>query len=276
MSLSRLCPGLGGGVATRATSSGAPAGGGAAFANEWSIECDGTGDFMEAAVSVDFYALSVWFKPDSTYTQTGPIGCVVGFDAQKGVYLGGDLVGILDPEKEIIDVASLDRTENWAYASTGALTIDTNWHHIAVSWRASSATNSGSAGYDVWLDGVKVGNDYGKYYGSSMTSPYAITQIRAGDTEVDSTSHNPYYPFAGHIDEVAIFDAILSDANIATLYNSGNGAIDLSEESFYGDCTGWWRMGDNNGGTGTTVTDVKSGNDGTLTNTDQFVEVVPS
>ena len=39
----------------------------------------------------------------------------------------------------------------------------------------------------------------------------------------------------------------------------------------------WWRMGDNDNGTGTTITDQGSGgNDGTLTNGPTFSSSVPS
>ena len=91
---------------------------------------------------------------------------------------------------------------------------------------------------------------------------------------------NAYFP--GLIDEVAIFGSALSDGgvstgatasgDIATVYNSGvpGDIASLSPVS-------WWRMGDNDGGTGTTVTDQGSGsNNGTLTNGPTFSSTVPS
>jgi len=79
------------------------------------------------------------------------------------------------------------------------------------------------------------------------------------------------YPFPGLLDEISVFSSALSDADVATIYNSGvpGDLTDLSP-------AGWWRMGDNDGGTGSTVTDQGSGsNDGTL-NGATFEEDVPS
>ena len=61
-------------------------------------------------------------------------------------------------------------------------------------------------------------------------------------------------------------------SNISSIYNSGvpNDISSLSPLH-------WWRMGDNNSGTGTTITDQGSGsNDGTLTNGPTFSSDVPS
>ena len=52
--------------------------------------------------------------------------------------------------------------------------------------------------------------------------------------------------------------ALNNDGNIVAIgapYNSGNGAIDLSTYN----PTVWWRMGDNNGGTGTTISNEGTG-----------------
>lgn len=79
--------------------------------------------------------------------------------------------------------------------------------------------------------------------------------------------------FEGLIDELAYTsNTALSAAQILSIYNSGVPA-DLSSYS----PVGWWRMGDNDGGTGTTVTDQGSGsNDGTLTNGPTFSTNIPS
>ena len=74
------------------------------------------------------------------------------------------------------------------------------------------------------------------------------------------------------IDEVSFFNSALSASNVADIYNSGvpNDISSLSP-------VGWWRMGDNNSGSGTTITDQGSGgNDGTLTNGPTFSTTVPS
>jgi len=74
------------------------------------------------------------------------------------------------------------------------------------------------------------------------------------------------------IDEAAYFSTALSAAQITAIYNSGDPA-NLAPYS----PVGWYRMGDNDGGTGTTITDQGSGgNDGTLINAPTFSTNVPT
>ena len=78
-------------------------------------------------------------------------------------------------------------------------------------------------------------------------------------------------PFGGELDEISLFDSDKS-ANIATIYNSGV-PTDLTSLS----PVNWYRMGDNDGATGTTITDLGSGsNNGTLINGPTFTTNVPS
>jgi hypothetical protein len=77
--------------------------------------------------------------------------------------------------------------------------------------------------------------------------------------------------FDGNLDEFAVFDGELSAAQIVEIYNAGTPAslTSYSPEA-------WWRMGDNDGGTGTTITDQGSGgNDATLVNDPTFSASTP-
>ena len=78
--------------------------------------------------------------------------------------------------------------------------------------------------------------------------------------------------YNGLMDEVSIFNSELSSSVVSAIYNSGAPA-DLTSYS----PVGWWRMGDNDSGTGTTITDQGSGgNDATLVNGSTFSTTVPS
>ena len=83
---------------------------------------------------------------------------------------------------------------------------------------------------------------------------------------------NQYFGYGNIlIDEVAVWNTN-QDSNISTIYNSGVPG-DLTSLS----PVGWWRMGDNDGASGTTITDQGSGsNNGTLTNGPTFSTTVPS
>ena len=253
--------GLGGGRSS--TSSGAPSGGGGGgFANEYSVDLDGVDDYMALDTgSISLYGFSIWFKCDSTISaSSGVKGVLLG---QSGTSYFLALVGNItgDFSNELITIRAFAQN-SFAYTSASA-TISTDWHHVVAAWSTSAATTGGN-GYDIYLDGNKVGNDAGS---STPSSPYTIGSIafRIGQRQ------NGGYPFAGLIDEVSIFTSTLSASNIATLYNSGTPG-DISSLSPFG----WWRMGDNNSGSGTTITDQGSGgNDGTLTNGPTFSTNVP-
>ena len=77
--------------------------------------------------------------------------------------------------------------------------------------------------------------------------------------------------FDGNLDEFAIFDGDKTGI-VSTLYNDGVPA-DLTGLS---GLEHWWRMGDNDGGTGTTVTDQAGDENATLQNGAAFQEDVPS
>ena len=74
------------------------------------------------------------------------------------------------------------------------------------------------------------------------------------------------------IDEVALFNTALSASDITSIYNSGAPG-DISSLN----PVGWWRMGDNNSGSGTTITDKgRGGNDGTFVGGPTFSTDVPA
>ena len=81
--------------------------------------------------------------------------------------------------------------------------------------------------------------------------------------------------FEGNIDEVALFDDVMTQAQASAIYNSGT-PTDLSGESYL---LGYWRNGDTAGtSVYPTIEDYSAnGNDGTMTNmaSGDIVTVVP-
>jgi len=111
------------------------------------------------------------------------------------------------------------------------------------------------------LDGVKVGNIYDTRGGSAPTP--ALFTLASGTEFRIGQRGNAAFPYAGKIDEVAIFGSTISAGDVTAIYNSGVPA-DLTSLS----PVGWWRMGDGTeAGSGTTIYDMSSNsNNGTLTN----------
>ena len=123
--------------------------------------------------------------------------------------------------------------------TSGVAVSNDSWYNIIIIRDASDSIN-------VYVDGTS--------YGSG---------VRSGTLTCGTLNH-PSYAYEGLIDEVAMWDSDQT-TNLASI--SG-------EPSNLGTLTPlhWWRMGDNDPGTGTTITDQGSGsNDAELQNGATFV-----
>jgi hypothetical protein len=224
---------------------------GSAWANENSGHFDGINDYVTVTPgsTIQLYGLSAWFKCDSVIDKNAIKGVVLGPSGSSWFLgFGGNFTSTLTDE-----IISINTGARYGYCDASA-SIAVGWHHVVAVWSTSSATNGGGDGYDIWLDGVKVGNQANTTYGAATLYTIPASTIRFGE-------RIGAYPYPGLLDEISVFSSALSDADVATLYNSGTPG-DLTDLS----PAGWWRMGDNNGGEGETVTDQGSGsNDGALT-----------
>ena len=230
------------------------------FTNTYSIALDGIDDYIDIGGSYDLGTFSVWFKPNSTLSSSVGPYMIAGFTgvgtyaSSAGITVSGNITGTLTDE--IITIY----TGDWVYsfASSSAIISNTAWHHIAVRWTGSD--------YEIYLDGSQVKNTDGQAAGSLSKAKIAISNLSIGRRN----NNDKFFP--GLVDEVAIWSTPLSASDIISIYNNGI-PDDLSSYS----PVGWWRMGDNNSGSGTTVTDQGSGgNNGTLTNGPTFSTDIPS
>jgi hypothetical protein len=237
--------------------------------NTYSVDFDGTNDYANAVSPSSLSnveAISLWFKPDVVYGPGLLKSYVLGLGgSDRGIALGGAWFGPLS--NEVITIANDNHL--WSYTASGGSISSGTWHHLGVRWEStSSSTNSGNAGYDIYLDGTKVGNTFGTYtsgIGTKITTAAITTAARNRSGTISQ-----YYN--GKIDEFAIFTSAISESDIISMYNSGiPGPLASYSPAL------WWRMGDIAGGSGTTITDQGSGgNDGTLTNGPTFSTDIPS
>jgi hypothetical protein len=140
------------------------------------------------------------------------------------------------------------------YTNSSAGTIENNgWHFVGFTFTTNVLK--------LYVDGVEVTTSKG--------SDPTVNSINAGvgvSAEVwmgkDRGGIGGYFP--GNIDEPTIWTGtVLSDADVATLYNSGIPS-DPSTLSLSGTLAHWWRLGD--GDDATTVYDQVASADGTLSN----------
>jgi len=229
---------------------------GGAFPNQYSVEFDGTDDSvnMGNASELNFnhnnaFTLSAWVKRDS-------LGSAVIIDKMEtsGNRTGFQLAFVSDNKIRIYHRRQ-NQTYNRIQRSTDdTFTSTTEWYHIVSTYDGSRA----NTGLKIYVNGSEAAS-------TGTNSMQAGAWTNNADFKVGRTTD-------GHIDEVSVYNSELSATDVATIYNGG----------LPGDVTslnpvGWWRMGDNDSGTGTTVTDQGSGgNDGSLTNDAVFTTDVPS
>ena len=114
-----------------------------------------------------------------------------------------------------------------------------------MSWQTSSETNSGSTGYDFWLNGNKATGSNaasGSAAGTLPQTPASLTDMFIGQRGNGSEY------FDGLIDEMAIWTGDVS-ADVSTIYNSG-ASDDLESSSVVSTPPNvWYRFGDVTGDT---------------------------
>ena len=250
MPISVISQGLGIGGGTSATSSGAAGGGGGGRApfipNAKSVLFDGANDYATMDSEIVFggaYTVSFWLKPSAQPWGTLLYGSTSDYVDLYSTTSGGTSYG------DKINV----RNMGTASSATGSVPVGV-WRNVLVIRNSSNQVR-------IYVQGVHSGGT-GTFSGDSHFS-----QIGA---------YGASSPFTGYIDEVAFWD---SDqySNRAAIYNSGV-AGDLWALS---PPLHWYRMGDINGGSGTTpdtIEDIGSAGDNPLTliNGPTYATEVPS
>ena len=231
---------------------------GPSFSNTYSVSFDGTNDYMQYALDADLggaimpssytdydLTFSFWVKPLTS--------------SDENIF---QWAGVLTSGIPFMLISTQNSYVNRGFRSHSTNPTTNAWNHFLISRTASDNT------WRVFLNGNStaiVSHDDGGTYGN-------------GSNNGDLSAANKIWLANGYggygnvmIDEFAFWNSDQS-ANLTSIYNSGTPA-DLTSLSPYS----WHRMGDNDGGTGTTITDQGSGsNDGTLTNGPTFSTDIPS
>ena len=219
----------------------------ASWTNSYSIDFDGTNDYMTADgifndISVSAGTVSLWVKLDtSTYNDI-----LFKFDVDKSNQVG---IAYLSSTTSMRFQYKAGGT-NKSFDHSVGVEADGNWHHYVITWDTSADQMKG------YIDGSQVDSTQtglGTWSGT-------INAFRIGANSIANNSYTN-----GRIDQVAIFTSVVS---ASTLYNSGT-PYDLSSMS---NLVGYWEM---NEGTGTSIADSSgTGNTGTLVNGAAFASDV--
>ena len=186
-------------------------GGGDVFRDEYSLEFDGTNDYVTIPLGFDVpddedWTVSGWFYLPVTDGGDVTNDGLWGFDGSHTLYRNN----------------ATDVKLYWGSSASAAVTITPDaWHHIV-------ATRSDNT-FSVYFDA-------GTPVSFTDTDDETNTDFILGGQGVGNY-------FRGKISEVAIYNAALSASQVATLYN-GREPYNHKEGVANGNLVSWWRMGD--------------------------------
>ena len=205
----------------------------------YSLSFDGLNDYVQTGLSINTlpYTITCRFKSD---VSSGPHSIV---DTDVAGRFGNSI---------ILGYADGDNTIDIQYHNGY---YDSPFVYGSGTWYNATATyENGQVG--LYVDGISIGS---KTFGQGAVDG---SNVRFGRHNV---THHADLWFDGVIDEVAIWDKVLSDTEINAIYNSGT-TFDLTSNSgnyiSSSDLIGYWNF---NEGTGSIVRDLSgNGNDGTM------------
>ena len=153
----------------------------------------------------------------------------------------------------------------WKDTSLNVTFANNTWYNIVVTY--NGATSGGANKCNLYINGVKETNTQGS---NISTMPSSTTNFNIGRNQKNASDYDNF--FDGQVDEIALFDKELTQSEVTAIYNSGTPA-DLTDHA---NLTDWWRCGDDNSGSGTTLTANVGGVNGTLNNSASYVTNVPT
>ena len=116
------------------------------------------------------------------------------------------------------------------------------WNHIVITYNSDTFSNTAT----IYINGVSVALTSVQ----QPTSGNSVGTDNLGDLTAGCqlNSGSPINMFDGNIDEIAMWNDILTASEVTQIYNSNRGTLDLSTDTFdyssSSNLKAWWRMGD--------------------------------
>lgn len=231
--------------------------------NQYSMLFDGTDDYGDTghdfgSILNGTFSLSVWLK----YNNRSGTQMIFAADSQQG----GD-------KNRIMIYRAVGETR-LQYTTEGAATSICNWVHDPgdawVNYLFVVRQNGSAVEQEIYANGVlRASNSTASVTMSNYGGTTQKAKVYVGARNQGDASNTPEFSFNGYIDELMVVGSDLA-ASAADIYAEGS-VIGLGGYSPFA----WYRGGDNDGGTGTTITDQGSGsNDLTLTSGASIAGVV--
>ena len=234
------------------------------FANTYSLDFDGVDDYVDfgdesvftpnASGSDKGFSISFWIKLPSGGTSSQKILAKSDFFSAGAYRYEYNLRTSSASKVNMIFYGGDDANIKQNLVIDTALVADT-WYHLAFTFNLEDASTS-IVGY---LDGSQKTNGSGATYGSLGT--WAAVSNTVAPLQIGRVASN----FGAlKLDEIALFDTVLSAGAVTSIYNAGT-PTDLSSQV---DLLGYWRNGDTAGTSvyPTIKDDSSNSNDGTMIN----------
>lgn len=210
--------------------------------NSYSLLLDGTDDHAEVTGSSEIQisyplTISAWIYPTANASSSNWRAVISWGAASTGQ---GRFLAIANTTNNLVFGSYVS-----SVTSSTALSLNT-WYHVAatVTTGATKLYINGS------LDTT----------GTNTLNSFTYGKTHVGELYYSQTTASRH--FAGNIDELALFNSVLSDNEINQIYNLGK-PFDLNSDagnySSSSNLKAWWRMGDGTeGGSGATIYDMSS------------------
>ena len=238
----------------------------------YSILLDGTDAYIDCGTAselnferTDSFSFSFWVKRNSTGTSDVVIARQNAAGNMRGYF-----VNINTDDQLVIQLRhnTSNNSQRLNVQST-SLIQDTNWHHMIITYDGTSTVNS----FCMYIDGRKdvVTDKLGTLSDSILapTAPFLMGTLHTGIAA----------PADVYLDEVAVFDSVLTDGGVGEGQAAGGQVADIYNCGIPNDISSlnpvsYWRF---NEGSGTTTADSGSAsNTGTLENDASFDTDVPT
>ena len=238
--------------------------GGSKFKDDWSflMNSDDSNDSALLGVNLesiirDSFSVVVWLKSEDTISAGLNAICGLKKDANDWIYLGINAAGQF-VYYHVSDGATNNRSSVYTFDDG-----ESPWMQLVFTIE-KNATN----GCKYYKDGVFIEADNTNSINDSQWAAFDAGSVNfaiGGQRTSTGTSN----VFDGYFSEFAIYNKVLSESEVATVYNSRE-AFNHKDWSGAPNCKGWWRFGDGNeGGSGTTIYDMSGeGNNATLQNSE--------
>jgi hypothetical protein len=208
------------------------------FADSYSMNFDGTNDYITAdgaasEISGDLGSVSLWAKLEP-YSFTETMFWLTTSEDAAGVenyvwlfYHGGTNQTRLQHKGGGVEGTCV-----------AATTVENNgWHHFAVTWNTSENQSA------LYIDG------------SSIATSTASSDFEGTEDAIDFGKRRTHSwgEFEGNMNDIALFDDVLTSGEVSTIYNAG----EPTDISSHGGLVAYWKMEQN--------TDDSSSNSNSLT-----------